>query len=214
VRVGWRLGVTLSLFASVAGVLHFVPPVRGAVQPVSLYALPTTLGAWTGADGAPEEALPSDPNEKISVRRSYHSGNHLAWVSVALFVDQDDETRRASVNKIYPQRGVSLIQPLPLTMVLDGPPASPTALPAVVVHQGSQRLVVVYWHQIGNQVYGNEYRFRLALMRDIIVARRADALLVRIATSADSQSQEADGLAALARLAPLLYAELARAVGR
>jgi EpsI family protein len=214
VRVGWRLGVTLSLFASAAGVLHFVPPVRGAVQPVSLYALPTTLGAWTGADGAPEEALPSDPNEKVSVRRSYHSGNHLAWVSVALFVAQNDETRRASVNKIYPQRGVSLIQPLPLTVVLNGPSASPIALPVVVVHQGSQRLVVVYWHQIGNQVYGNEYRFRLALMRDIIFARRADALLVRIATSVDSQSQVADGLDALARLAPPLYAEVAREMGR
>ena len=213
-RAGWRLGVTLSLFASVAGVLHFAPPVRGAVQPVSLYGLPTTLGAWTGADGAPEEALPSDPNEKVSVRRTYHSGNHLAWVSVALFVAQDDETRRASVNKIYPQRGVSLIQPLPLTVVLNGPSASPIALPAVVVHQGPQRLIVVYWHQIGNQVYGNEYRFRLALMRDIIFARRADALLVRIATSAYSQSEVADSLAALARLAPPLYAELARGVGR
>jgi len=214
VRVGWRLGVTLGLFASVAGVLHFVPPVRGAVQPVSLYALPTTLGAWTGADGAPEEALPSDPNEKVSVRRSYHSGNHLAWVSVALFVAQNDETRRASVNKIYPQRGVSLIEPLSLTVVLNGPSASPITLPAVVVHQGAQRLIVMYWRQIGTQVYGNEYRFRLALMRDIIFARRADTLLVRIATSADSQSQVADGLAALARLAPTLYAELVQGVGR
>lgn len=213
-RVGWRLGVTLSLFASVAGLLHFVPPVRGAVQPVSLYALPTTLGAWTGTEGAPEEALPSDPNEKASVRRTYHSGNHLAWVSVALFVGQNDETRRASVNKIYPQRGVSLIEPLPLAVALHRPPASPTTLPAVVVHRGSQRFVVVYWHQMGDRAYGNEYRFRLALLGDIIFARRADAILVRIAIPADSQSQLADGLAAVAKLAPPLYAELAQGVGR
>ena len=208
-RIGWRLGVTLILFASAAGVLHFVPPVRGAVQPASLYALPTTLGAWTGADGAPEEALPLDPNEKVSVRRSYHGGNHLVWVSVALFVDQDDEARRASVNKIYPQRGVSLLQPLPLTVALNGPAASPIALPAVVVHQGPQRLVVVYWHQIGNQVYGNEYRFRLALMRDIIFARRADALLVRIARPVGPDGGIRESLDAIGPLAVSLYAALA-----
>jgi len=214
VRTGWRLGLTLILFAAGALVLRMAPPVKGAVNPVSLYAVPMTLGTWVGAEGVPEEILPPDPNEKISVRRTYRNGNHLAWVSVALFVGQDDDVRRASINKIYPQRGASLIEPVSFAVLLDGSAAGPITLPAVIVHQDSRRLLVAYWHQIGNRVYGNEYRFRLALMRDVIFARRADALLVRIATPAGPAAQVADDLAVVAGLAPSVYAALGQGASK
>ena len=207
-RTGWRLGVTLILFAAGAVVLHMAPPVKGAVNPVSLYAIPMTFGTWAGAEGVPEEILPPDPNEKISVRRTYRKGEHLAWVSVALFVGQDDDARRASIIKIYPRRGVSLIELVSFAVPLNGSAAGPVTLPAVIVNQDSRRLLVAYWHQIGNRVYGNEYRFRLALMRDVIFARRADALLVRIATPTGPASQVADDLAVLAGLAPSICAAL------
>jgi len=214
VRIGWRLGVTLILFAAGAIVLRMAPPVKSAVNPVSLYAVPLTLGTWVGVEGVPEEILPQDPNEKISVRRTYRNGNHLAWVSVALFVGQDDDARRASINKIYPQRGASLIEPVSFAVPLDGSAAGPITLPAVIVHRDSRRLLVAYWHQIGNRVYGNEYRFRLALMRDVIFARRADALLVRIATPAGPAAQVADDLAVAAGLAPSIHAAISREFGK
>ena len=81
----------LLLFAASAVVLHRPPTVKGATNPVSLFGLPMTLGAWSGAEGAPVEILPVDPNEKLSVRRTYRKGGQLAWVSVALFVGQDVE---------------------------------------------------------------------------------------------------------------------------
>lgn len=213
-RTGWRLGVTLILFAACAVVLRMAPPVKGAVNPVSLYAVPMTLGTWAGAEGVPEEILPPDPNEKISVRRTYRNGNHLAWVSVALFVGQDDDARRASISKIYPQRGASLIEPVSFAVPLSGSAAGPVTLSAVIVHQDSRRLLVAYWHQIGNRVYGNEYRFRIALMRDVIFTRRADALLVRIATPAGPAPQVADDLAVVAGLAPSIYAALGQETGK
>jgi EpsI family protein len=211
VRTGWRLGMTLMLLAAGAVVLHMAPPVKSAVNPISLYAVPMTLGAWVGTDGVPEEILPTDPNEKISVRRTYRSGNHLAWVSVALFVGQDDEARRASINKIYPQRGASLIEPVSFAVPLDG--SGSRRLPAVIIHQSSRRLLVAYWHQIGSRVYGNEYRFRLALMRDVIFARRADTLLVRIATPAGIESRVADDLAVVAELVPSIHAAIRQEFG-
>jgi EpsI family protein len=214
VRTGWRLGVTLILFAASAIVLRMAPPVMSAVNPVSLYAVPMTLGTWVGAEGVPEEILPPDPNEKVSVRRTYRNGNHLAWVSVALFVGQDDDARRASINKLYPQRGASLIESVSFAVSLDGSAAGAITLPAVIVHQDSRRLLVAYWHQIGNRVYGNEYRFRLALMRDVIFARRADALLVRIATPVGPAPQVADELAVVAGLAPSIYAALGQETGK
>jgi EpsI family protein len=213
--MGWRLGVTLILFGAGAAVVHLAPPVKAAVNPVLLFALPMTLGEWVGADGVPDDILPSDPSEKLSVRRTYRSGNRVAWVSVSLFVGQDEEARRGSINRIYPQRNVSLIEAVPFTTRLGAPPASPVALPAVLVHQEpEQRILVAYWHQIGNSVHGSEYGFRLALMRDLLFARRADTLLIRIATPAGRGRPVADDLAVVASLAPSVYAALRQEMGK
>jgi len=207
-KMSWRLGVTLMLFGAAAAVLHLAPPVKAAVNPVLLFALPITLGEWSGTEGVPAEILPADPSEKLSVRRTYRSGARVAFVSVSLFSGQDEEAHRGSINKIYPQRSVSLIEAVPFSARLTGSTGGPVTLPAVVVHQESERLLVAYWHQIGNSVYGNEYRFRLALMRDLILTRRADTLLIRIATPAGRGRPLADNLAVVADLARAVYAAL------
>jgi len=214
VRRGWRLGVTLILFAGAGAILYMAPPVKGAVSPVSLYALPVMLGAWSGTDGVPDEILPPDPNEKLSVRRSYRHGHQVAWVSVALFVGQHDEARRASIDKIYPQRNVSLIEPVSLTVSLNTSAPMPITLPGVIVHQDSRRLLVVYWHQIGSVAYGNEYRFRFALMRDLIFTRRGDALLVRIALPASVDRPVHEDLLTARELALPLYAAIVQEISR
>jgi EpsI family protein len=200
----------LILFAATAGILHMAPPVTDAMKPVSVYAVPMTLGTWSGADGVPEEILPADPNEKLSVRRTYRNGDHLAWITVALFVGQD----RGSINKIYPQRSVNRIEPVTFTAALNGSATSPLVLPAVIIHQDSRRLLVAYWHQIGNRVYGDEYRFRFAQMRDMVFARRADSMLVRIATPAGPAPQLGMDLATVAGLASDMYAALGGDISR
>jgi EpsI family protein len=213
-KMGWRLGMTLMLFGAGAAVLHLAPPVKAAVNPVLLFALPMTLGEWSGADGVPDDILPRDPSEKLSVRRTYRGGGHVAWVSVSLFVGQDEEARRGSINKIYPQRNVTLIEAVPFTARLGGPSVSPVTLPAVLVHQESERLLVAYWHQIGNSVYGSEYGYRLALMRDLIFTRQADTLLIRIATPASRGRPAADDLAVVTSLAPSVHAALRQEIGK
>jgi EpsI family protein len=202
--------VILILFAATAGILHMAPPVTDAMKPVSVYAVPMTLGTWSGADGVPEEILPTDPNEKLSVRRTYRNGDHVAWITVALFVGQD----RGSINKIYPQRSVNRIEPVTFTAALNGSATSPLVLPAVIIHQDSRRLLVAYWHQIGNRVYGDEYRFRFAQMRDMVFARRADSMLVRIATPAGPAPQLGMDLATVAGLASDMYAALGGDISR
>ena len=213
-KTGWRLGMTLMLFGVGAAVLHLAPPVKAAVNPVLLFTLPMTLGEWSGADGVPEDILPRDPGENLSVRRTYRGGGHLAWVSVSLFAGQDEEARRGSINKIYPQHNVSLIEAVPFTARLGAPPVGPVTLPAVLVHQESERLLVAYWHQIGHSVYGSEYGFRLALMRDLIFARRADTLLIRIATPASRGRPVADDLAVVSSLASSVHAALSQEIGK
>jgi EpsI family protein len=209
-KMGWRLGVTLLLLGAGAAVLHFAPPVTADVNPSWFFSLPMAIGEWDGADGVPDDILPGDPSEKLSVRRTYKSGGRVAWVSVSLFVSQDDEARRGSINKVYPQRNVSLIEAVPFTARLGMPSASVITLPAVLVHLESERqqLLVAYWHQIGNNVYGSEYAFRLALMRDLIFTRRADTLLIRIATPSSRGRPVSEDLSVVASLAPSVYAAL------
>jgi len=206
--MGLRLATVLILFGAAAFLLHSAAPVTGAVNPASVYAVPHSLGTWTGSDSVPEEVLPVDSSEKISVRRTYHHGDQVAWVSVALFVGQDNEIRRASVNRIYPGRAVNRIEPVTLAAPLYGAGTSPVRLSAVIVQQERRRLLVAYWHQIGRRVFGNEYSFRVALMRDIVVDRHADSMLVRIAMPAGPESQLSADLAVVERLAVDLYTSL------
>ena len=207
-KMGLRLATVLILFGMAAFLLHSAAPVTSAVNPASVYAVPNSLGTWTGSDGVPEEVLPVDASEKISVRRTYRHGDQVAWVSVALFVGQDNEIRRASVNRIYPGRAVNRIEPVSLTAPLYEAGTSPVPLAAVIVQQEGRRLLVAYWHQIGRRAFGNEYSFRFALMRDMLVDRHADSMLIRIALPAGPESQLSADLAVVKRLAVDLYASL------
>lgn len=202
----WRLGVVLGLLAGAAGVVYGMPPVPEREGPGVLDRLPTTLTGWTATDGVPESLLPPDPHEMAAVRRTYRSGQRIAWISVALFTRQDDPLRRVSVNHIYPEQQVALVEPVDITMALDG--SSRTTLRARVIHRGSEQHAIVYWHQIQRRTYGSEYSFRWALKRRILMARRGDSVLVRIAVPAD-QADLARSLAGIAELGPALHAALA-----
>jgi len=202
----WRLGIVLGLLAAAAGVVYATPPVPEREGPGVLDGLPTTLTGWTATDGVPESLLPPDPRERAAVRRTYRSGQRIAWVSVALFTRQDDPRRRVSVNRIYPEQRVALVDPVDITVALDG--SSPTTLRARVIHRGSEQHAVVYWHQIQRRTYGSEYSFRWALMRRTLVARRGDSILVRIAVPVD-QADLSRSLGSVAEIGPPLHAAVA-----
>jgi EpsI family protein len=169
-----RLIAVLALLVLAAGAIVLTPRVRECPRAAPLEGLPTILAGWTDADGIPDETLPIDPSEVAAVRRTYRSGPRVAWVSVALFTRQDDPERRASINRIYPEQDVSRVERAAL------PTASPRPN-AVVVSRRDRRVVVAYWYQIAGQTYASETRFRVALMREILLARRGDSLLARVA---------------------------------
>ena len=203
-----RLGVVLGLLTSVGGGVHWFPPVRDREAPSMDKALPSTLGGWTAMDGVPEAVLPLDDHEAAVVRRTYRNGERVAWISVALFTHQDEPLRRASVQHIYPETHVTRIEPADLTVALDG--QTPTALPARLIHHlGGRQHVVAYWYQMGGDVYGDEYSYRWALVRRIILARRGDSLVVRIAVPVDQAHEASQSLSVAAELGPPLYRTLA-----
>lgn len=201
------------MLAAAAAAIYLGPPVREGRRPLALDLLPLSLDGWGGSDGIPESALPVDPNEIMAVRRTYRDEHRVAWISVALFTRQDDPGRRPSINLLYPEKGASRVERVSFTVSLTRPPGRAVSLPAVVIHRKDQRLIVAYWYQIGRDVYGSEYSFRLALLRSILFERRGDALLVRIAIPGEADSRPAAALDAVGRLAGPLYMALSQDAG-
>jgi EpsI family protein len=201
----WRFPTVLLLLVAAGGIVYLVPSVHDGSNTAALYAFPVTLDSWTGSEGAPEWALPVDPRERAAIRRTYRRGEKLAWVSVAVFTRQDDVSRRTSINFIYPERNSSLLEPVSLVVSLDGAAPSPISLPARLVHQERRRILVAYWHQIGRNPFGSELGYRAAMMRDLIVSRRGDSILVRIALPVAPEEPVAEPLRTVSALAPLLH---------
>jgi EpsI family protein len=207
VRNRWRLGIVLGLLAGTAALVDWTPPVPASETPARIDRLPMTLGGWTATEGVPGLLLPPDPHEMAGVRRTYRSGQRRAWISVAVFTGQANPMRRVSVNHIYPEQQVARVEPADIAVVLDG--SSPTTLRARVIHRGGEQHAIVYWHQIQRRTYDGEYAFRWALMRRVLVARRSDSALVRIAVPVD-QINLARSLSGIVELGPPLHAALAR----
>lgn len=206
-----RLTVVLGLLLLAGVTLRLAPDVRERAAGAAVYAIPGVIADWTSGEGAPEWALPSDPNERATSRRTYRRGPQTAWVAVSFFTRQDEPRRRAAVNFIHPLRHTVRIDGLTLAVALNGRAESRTHLQAALIQFGDrQRLVVIYWHQMGESAYGGEYAYRLALTRDILLARRADSALVRIGVPVPPGDSPAPALGLAAELAPSLYAAAAQ----
>jgi len=202
-----RLAILLGLIGATAATIGLAPEVREGQWGAGLDALPTEVAGWTSTAGAPEWALPADPNEKAALRRTYRRAGQVVWVSVALFAREDDPKRRGSIDRIFPEANTSRIDRVAIPVVLNG--ATPVRLPAVVGYKQGGPLAVVYWRQLGRRVYGDDYRYRLALMREILFRRQADAMLVRLGIPAESGGALEDALSLVSEIAPPLYAALA-----
>lgn len=200
-RTRRRLVVVLGLLTATAAGWYLAPPVRECASTAALDELPATLQGWTGVDGIPDRILPGDPAEATMVRRTYRSGRRVAWVSVALFTRQDEPDRRASINLIYPEKDVSLVERMALRRA-----------DAALISGADRRFLVVYWRQIGRRMYASELRFRLALMRQILFARRGDSLLVRIAVPVGPEGLP-EALVTATELTQLLEAVVAARAG-
>ena len=208
----WRCALVVALLGMTALLATPRPPAAGSSAGLPLYAMPWSIGAWTGTDGAPEAVLPVDPYAVAAVRRTFTRGPDVAWMSAASFERPDDPERRAQVNLLLPQRGATRIEHVPFAVALDGTAATPVT--AVIVHRGdSSSLGVLYWYQVGTRAYGGEYGYRSALLLDLLMGRPGQSTLVRLATPLGAAEPPQRALARLGELAPTLGGAL-RAEGR
>lgn len=211
-RGAGRLAVLLGLIGATAAFVALTPQGQDGEGGTKLSAMPVELAGWTSTWDAPEWALPRDPNEGTTVRRTYQRGDRVIWTSVALFTRQNAAGRRPSIDRIYPEKNTSRIDRLTLPVALNGVPGGSLRLPVIIGQKEQQRLVVVYWHQLGGSAYGTEYGYRLALMREVLFRRPAESALVRIAMSMRPTDAMDESLRVASEIAPPLYGAVASAL--
>lgn len=204
-RVGWRLPMLLALVGGTGAGLALVPEGRETGGHPAFHAIPLELGGWTSVDGAPDWALPRDPNEQVGIRRTYRRDDRVVWASVAHFARQDDPKRRQSLDRVYPEANVSRIDRIVLPVALNGATNGWVSVPVVIGQRGEERLVVVYWHQLGPRAYGSEYGYRLALMRETLLRRQTDVVLFRLAIAVTGSASLDESFKTVQELAPALY---------
>ena len=198
----WRCALVVALLGVTTLLATPRAPAAGSPSGPPLYALPWSVGAWTGTDGAPESVLPVDANAVNALRRTFARGADVAWMSAASFERPDDPGRRAQVNLLLPQRGATRIEHVPFAIALGG--TAPTPVTAVIVHRGDSSLGVLYWYQVGSRAYSGEYGYRAALLLDLLMRRPGESTLVRLATPLGAGEPPERALARLGELAPAL----------
>jgi len=75
-------------------------------------------------------------------------------------------------------------------------------------HSSGPRIAVLYWYQVGNSIYGDDYRYRVALLIQRLFRRRTASQLVRISTTVKT-AEENSAFDAIHELAEL-FAPVAR----
>lgn len=204
--------VVLALVAGAVLAIQSASAIRERGSDGGLPHLSADVAGWQSSYGAPDWALPADPRETDARRRTYRKGSAEACVSVALFTRQGEPRRRASLDRIHPEKGVSRIEQLRVAVALNGSPRSAVDVPALLLHHDRQRVLIAYWHQRGGAVYGSQYRYRLAVLGDVLLRRPADATLVRIGVPLGASESVEGGRRTVAELAPALHAAVAGAM--
>jgi EpsI family protein len=96
-------------------------------------------------------------------------------------------------------------------MQLNGAGETSTPVNQVMVTMATTRLSIVYWYQLGPRTIADEYRFRLALFLNTLLAGGERPALVRVATAADAE-QEGTRPSTAEKFLRAFYPELMRAL--
>jgi EpsI family protein len=146
---------------------------------------------WRGADAAP---LDRETQRQLAadayVNREYQAaGAAPIGLYVAYYAQQRPNVSIHSPLHCLPGTGW---EPLEVSTIDVGTPATPMLLRRMIVRKNFDRAVVLYWYAIHGRVVADEFASRFWLLRDSLLARRSDAALVRVSAPVDSSVDAAD----------------------
>ncbi len=172
--------IVLGLVA-VTGTLVLLPADAREVPLVApLASVPLVLNGWTGRDG--HSVLPVDEGAQESLSRTYWSGSSTMWISIGYYPLQADGRRPAVHALLHPIGLWSQWSERTVHLTLSEKPSASIQASLVVMRAGERELAVLYWYQVGPRSIASGHWYRLVLLYNRVVRRRAEGALVRIAS--------------------------------
>ena len=210
-----RTDVLLPVFLIVqAGLVYFAASGERVPPTPALGRFPAALGQWKQVSDdkiAPDVAAQLGADQWISRYYSDQPNARLAGLFVAWFESQRGGARQPHSPKVcLPGAGWTPESTADVTIETT---AGPITVTRMIVGNGAQRAVVLYWYQTPLRVVGGEWAAKFWLVVDALRSRRSDTALVRVMVWIGDDKREAalETARDFARtLFPVLKAELPR----
>lgn len=177
-----RVVVTVVLILAAAALVD----VRGNYELIPksepLQKLPRQLGEWSGTDEPIDSETLSVLGPGSFLSRVYQSPGATAPVDlfIAYFPSQKSGDTIHSPKNCLPGAGFLLSSTGTMQVDLDG---RKLQMNRMIVENGSQRMLVLYWYYAHGRAVASEYAAKLFLVKDALKMNRTDGGMIRVITS-------------------------------
>jgi EpsI family protein len=203
------LGAACAIFVLQAGASRMFKVDEQAIPTPGLHSLPRQVGQWNttsemSMDAAQLEVL--KPDEYIM--RDYADGQTAAPINVfvAYFKSLQNTYGPHSPSVCLPGAGWLVSSSKILSVPVDGRSA-PIQVNEYTMEKSTNRMLVLYWYQNDRDTWAEEFHAKLRLLPDLLRYHRSDVSLVRLITTIQNSSPDAELSECLhftGRLYPLL----------
>ena len=152
----------------------------------SLSQVPAVMALWKGRDVPLEPDVLAQLATSDHLNRIYRSGSGSVGLYVAYYASQRAGEAVHSPMNCLPGSGWQPLQTerIGLDTQVGGPSAT---INEVVVENGIERALVLYWYQTPGRVTASEYLSKALMVKDAFSTGRTDVALVRIIVPIDSR---------------------------
>jgi len=191
-RTEWRWLLSAGLvMGSIAGIEMYS---RGSVPARShqLSSFPMAIGPWSGRELPIEERVQDVLKASDLLNRVYIDPAAGNWIG--MFVAYYDSQRRGgaihSPKNCLPGAGWNIVEGSIVPVTLAGRP-EPAAVNQVMIQNGLNRQLVLYWYQSQGRIVASEYTAKICLLWDAATKNRTDGAIVRIVVPVVEGNEEA-----------------------
>lgn len=205
-----------SLYTAVAALVLLITIIytralsqNGTVSmPGDLKEIPMNFIGWACTEGVSTEGTYLDPGSDLSLSRTCKDGaGQEIFLYIGYFSKHKVGRHVLSPKLHYPDDRWNYARSEYLRVIQEREENKPTWVGSVIIQKGDQRQLLTYWYQVRKEVYSNEYRFRWAMMADILLRQKVEVFVIRIASPLTSKEVE-PVRETQKRFAGLLLAEL------
>jgi EpsI family protein len=206
-RIYFTIALVLMVVTALA--MYAPIPVKAHRPRTPLDFLPVTVGEWVGANGAPSDAMPLDPNVEEQLLRTYQRGADVVWLSVGYYSRQREGRRHRAMDLLYPGQGWNNIENRALRLSLDSQGNTAT-INAIIMQRPTRQVVTIYWYQMQSQILSSEFANRWMLLKNSLLRQRSDGAFIRIVSPVNGDRDVSAVLATQVEFAKLFHPELSR----